>query len=373
MITKSRIFKFLMSFILCVLSICSIVFLPNQNTFASEKIAVTFDVDLARLQKHMQTEVIQGVGNQTVYVESGQRVEFPQFSSAINMYYSHSWECNGEIVDENDFAPTSNCTVKINWQPITYSIYYNFINNEEGEITNLRLTDTYSVEKQVVYYRPTRPHYRFLEWYSSPSCVGMCEIYTKKYDVGDKFIYAKWQAVEYAINYHTDAKNIDNPNYYTYDTPTFYLSNPTKTGHIFKGWYLDEKFVTPITKISSGTSGNLNIYPKWQLEKQQVTYILPTGEKQNLLVDYGTDAPKPQIDTNIFTILTFDKSTKNITEDTTITIKKVSIWYVYVIALVLIALSIVIAIILKKRNTKKMHKLRLIYQSNLSKGKRKIR
>lgn len=368
-----KFFKFLMCFLLGALSIFSIAFLQKDKTYASDQISVTFDVDMSRLSKYMPSECLNGVGNQTVYVDAGDSVSFPQFPSAINTYYTYTWQLDGVAIPENDFTPITNCVIKIKWEPIPFTIHYNYLYNEDSQITNIRYTDTYSIEKPVVYYLPRRPHYAFVDWYSSPNFSETAEVYADKYARGDKYIYAKWRAIEYKINYNTDASNIDNPNYYTYETPTFYLSEPKKEGHIFEGWYLDEDFTTSITTINNGTSGNLNLYPKWQLEKEKVTYILPDGESESVMVDYGTNAPKPSVQTNMFTILAYDKSTKNITEDTTIVVRKINIWYVYVLVLAVIIAIVIACILIKKKNSQKMHKLRLVYQSNLSKNKRKIR
>lgn len=365
--------------IICVafgaLSILSILFLPSKIVSAQSQIAITFDVDLPRLQKYMPSNVIQGISNEVKYFDEGDDVEFPQFSSAIMSYYTYSWQINGVDIDEKNYKATDNCTICIKWKPISFDIYYNFVTtNEKQEITNLRLIDNYSVEKQVVYYKPNRPYYRFVDWYSSPQFLAdEIEIYTDKYARGDKYIYAKWQPIVYSINYNTDATNLDNPTMYTYETPTFILSEPHKTGHIFEGWYLDKECTNCITSINKGSNGNLNLYPKWQLEKEKVTYVLPNGESEEVIVEFGKDAPRPNVKTNIFTVLSYDKSTQNITEDTTIVVKKVSIWYVYLIAIVLIVAIVAIVIWVKKNNEKKMHKLRLVYQSNLNKNKRKTK
>lgn len=375
MTKKYNLKRSIISFILCALSIISIAFLPRPSVSAQSQIAITFDVDLARLQKYMPSEITKNIHNETVYFDEGEKVTFPQFSSAIKSFYDYTWEVDGEPIDEDNFYATQDCLVKIKWEPIPFTIYYNFITTDEkDEITNLRLTDEYSVEKQVIYYLPKRPYYRFLDWYSSPQFLeDEIEIYTDKYARGDKYIYARWQPIAYNINYNTDAKNLDNPSMYTYETPTFNLSTPTKKGHIFEGWYLDKDYSIEITQITQGSSGNLNLYPKWQLEQEKVTFILPNGDKEIVTVDYGKDAPMPNVDTNIFQILTFDKSTKNITEDTTIVVKTVNIWFVYVISLLIIVAIVVTVILLQLRKNKKMHKLRLIYQSNLSKNKRKMK
>ena len=115
------------------------------------------------------------------------------------------------------------------------------------------------------------------------------------------------------------------------------------------------------------------MYPLWELETYKVTYILPDGEKEIVTVEYGKDAEKPTVKSGLFQVLSYSTSPSNITGDTEIVVKFVNIWYVYVLGILLISgLTVWIVLAVKNRN-KKMHKLRLIYQSNVKSTKRKIK
>ena len=89
------------------------------------------------------------------------------------------------------------------------------------------------------------------------------------------------------------------------------------------------------------------------------------------MVDYGDTAALPDIDKSIFEVVKTDISRKNITENTTIRVELVNIWYVYLIALVLVIGIIALVIVLKKRRENTHNKLRYVYQSNVRNGKRK--
>lgn len=360
-----------------VMGIMSVISIANIRTFAfaENDILITFDVDKPRLDKYMPDEVTDGIDNITRTYSSGDRVEFPIFPNAINTYYTHSWSVDGVVtIDSSNYFATKSQTINIKWQPIEYNVYYNYVTPaEKSEIVNLQEIDTYSVEKQIVYYYPSRPHYKFVDWYSSSEFLdGQIEVYTDRYARGDKYLYAKWKPVIYNINYNTDANNLDNPPNYTYDTPTFDLAEPSKEGHIFLGWYLDSEFANRISQITNHSYGDINLYPKWELKKNTVTYILPDGSSEVVVVEYGKNAPMPSVRHSIFSIITLNSSNKNITEDTQIIVKCVSIWYIYLVGIVIVGAVIAIIIISNKNKEKKMHKLRQKYQSNL-KNKRKIR
>ncbi|MGN0437062.1 MAG: BspA family leucine-rich repeat surface protein [Lachnospiraceae bacterium] len=71
------------------------------------------------------------------------------------------------------------------------------------------------------------------------------------------------------IDYYLDGgiNSIDNPNSYVGETIT--LSNPTKSGYIFSGWYNDADFSKKITEITSSNAmdlvcnGMICLYAKW--------------------------------------------------------------------------------------------------------------
>lgn len=376
MVKKLNLSKSLIVIILCALSLMLIIFGGNQIVEGEDNVVtITFDVDVHHISSFMPSETIKGISNVSSTYSDGDKVTFPTFSTTINTYYAHSWTCNGVTIDPSNYYASEDAVIKIKWQPIEYKVYYNYITEEEqSQITNLIITDSYSVEKQVRYYYPTRPYYKFIDWYSSPLFLeDEIEIYTDRYARGDKYIYAKWQAIEYGIDYHTDATNIDNPPSYSYETPTFELGIPNKEGHIFKGWFKDSNFTTPITKVTKGSYGKLDLYPKWELEKCNVKYILPDGSTEVVVAEYGKVAPRPSIKTSIFSVLKYSKSINNITGDTEIVVSKVGIWYIYIIALLIIGGVITTIILIKKCNEKKIHKLRQKYQSNLRNRKRNIK
>ena len=351
------------------------IFGAKEKVSATSDITISFDFNIERIEEYLPKNFFAGLNNFSENYSYDEQVSFPNIPQTICTYYKYNWTCDGEKIDTESYTATENKTFKIQWQPIEYTIYYNYLTSEETqEIINFKATDTYSVEKQVQYYKPKRPHYYFIDWYSSSEFKdNEIEIYTDKFAQGDKCIYAKWTPIEYTINYHTDAKNLDNPASYNVESPTYMLQTPIKEGHIFKGWFYDQNYTNQALKITKGDFGNLDLYPLWELQTYNVTYILPDGEKEIVTVEYGKDAEKPSVKTGIFQILSYSASTSNITDDAEIIVSYVSIWYVYVIGL-LVLTGIVFAIVFAVKNrNKKLHKLRMIYQSNVKSIKRKIR
>ena len=342
------------------------VLTPSESIFADDKIEATFDYNVERIAKFLPIDVTKNITNQKVEVQ-GLYAEDPNtLSPSIFYYYDYEWSVNGQVVQLDNYLMLEDTTFEAVWTPKEYTIYYKYITNDElEEIDNLMLSETYSVEHPVVFYRPSRPHYAFLDWYSSPQFKSneIC-IYTPDYAIGDKVIYARFQPIEYYITYHTDAKNTDNPKSYNVESPTYELEAPVKDGHIFKGWYLDENCTYEYTTIEKGSYGNLDLYPLWELEEFQVKYVMPDGKTQIVKTKYGQTADAPQNYNTMFQLVVYEGNRNNVTSDIEINVKYINIWYIYVIGL-LIIIGIVVAIVLGViRKRKQLHKLRYIYQSN---------
>ena len=84
------------------------------------------------------------------------------------------------------------------------------------------------------------------------------------------------------ITYHLDGgiNNTDNPDYYYADNPYVKLSDPSKEGYIFEGWYLSEtggEAVTEKTKLQ----GDIDLYARWK--KDYVPTLSVTQENEKLI------------------------------------------------------------------------------------------
>ncbi len=62
-------------------------------------------------------------------------------------------------------------------------------------------------------------------------------------------LYAQWKAAQYQITYNLNGgkNNKKNPKTYKITSKTIKLSNPSKKGYVFKGWYCDKKCTKKVT------------------------------------------------------------------------------------------------------------------------------
>lgn len=114
--------------------------------------------------------------------------------------------------------------------------------------------------------------YTFYEWYEDP---GLLTQATPGTEITDSVaIYGSYAPITYTITYNLNGgtNNLSNPASYDITSSTIVLQTATKTDYIFGGWYLESNFVTQITRINSGSTGNVTLYAKWTANLYNITY-----------------------------------------------------------------------------------------------------
>ncbi len=370
--------KILFSLILLLLAVVSVRLLLDDRVVsaAAPTYTVTFDYNTSTLSKNLSSAT-KAIDDYTYNVAEGDLVSHTLNSddamnvNFIRSCYTLEWYVGGNKVNPDTYPITSDTTFVAKWTAITFTIRFHYNDTPEsaaeGKVDDIRFTvDT----GRINYVRPTREHYYFMDWYDNASfkeTMHSLKIYKVAGHIGDIDIYARWSPIEYPIHYHTDADITGNPDTYNVEDDDIILSAPTKEGHIFKGWYWDSALTSKAEKIEKGTSGELDLYPKWELVTYKVTYILPDGTRSVVMCEHGKKASLPSdLDRSIFEIVKTDVSRDNITSNVRINIELVNIWYVYVIGLVLVAGIIAIIIFIKKKRENRFVGLRRTYQSNTS-------
>ncbi|MEP3386676.1 MAG: leucine-rich repeat protein [Reichenbachiella sp.] len=85
----------------------------------------------------------------------------------------------------------------------------------------------------------------------------------------------------YTITYHVDGGSHDNllATYSVVDEITF--TSAAKENYMFDGWFTDVQFTTEITNIEKGSTGNLNLYAKFDAIAYDITYHIDGGAHDN--------------------------------------------------------------------------------------------
>lgn len=366
--------KWIFSLILSLTAITSLVFIPRGETFASTNHTVYFNYDYnsSELSNNLPQEMrdkYSGIKSTTVI--SGSAVTLPKCDSDISGYYELSWkvcDIDGQHIDFNPSTPiTSDITLFADWTPIDYYIYFIYPDDIKSEVLNRKDNQKYNFEStQQELYRPQRENYVFVGWFTDETLSRQC-LNIPAHSTSDFRLYPKWRPIDYIITYHDGGENLYNNTSYNVETGEFTLKAPTKTGHTFMGWYLDEDFTHELTAITSDMAGDIDLYAKWEALVYNVTYILPDGTQQVVKCKYGETADLPKVEKSIFEVIKTSSSRDNITEDTIILISKNNIWYVYFIGLIVVLGIAGVVIFFSAKRTKTIKKLRYMYQSNYKK------
>ena len=376
--------KYLLSLILLLLGAVCVTGLKPDNVVmaAAGDHTVTFDYSMETLTRNLIPE-IRTIPDYTETITDGEYAT-PNLSSAdaeklsvIRSAYTMEWYVGTLKVNPETYAIHTDTIFKAKYTPITFTITFVHNDSLEYPVKEKIQTMYYNVEMENdinFTYRniPEREHYYFVSWCDAPTLKDNdLYMYTPAGSIGSITLYARWSPIEYAINYNTDADNTRNPGSYNVEDGDITLYNPTKEGHIFQGWYSDKELTHKITKITRGTVGAVNVYPKWELEQFKVTYVLPDGTRTSVMCEYGKKAALPEeLNKSIFEIVKTDVSRENITGDIRINITLVNIWYVYALGLAVVLAIIIALIVGKVKSNKRFDSLRTTYQSNSSRYSR---
>ena len=179
-------------------------------------------------------------------------------------------EFNGDPITEIAAGTTGDVTLYAKWELVIYSIVYELNGGTNAE-TN---PDTYNIENlPLTLADPTKAGYTFLGWYNGETKVTEVPAGT----TGEFKVEAKWQINEYTISYDLAEgawEGTAGVGSYTIESEDIVLPNAVRNGYKFLGWYnVDEKVET----ITKGSTGNLELVAKWEIEKYSINYELNGG------------------------------------------------------------------------------------------------
>ena len=192
---------------------------------------------------------------------------------------------NASHTFENEFD-SRNYNITLNSENCTYSSDSIIIKNNETTLPT-----------------PTRDGYTFLGYGTSPtSGVDYSKNITNVGSINNVELYPKWDVITYYINYNYNGGYASNPTSYTIESNTFTISNPTRTGYYFDGWYGTglSGYPTTIT-IPKGSTGDRSYTATWEARTYYISYDLNGGTLSNKPTSYTIDSdtftlPQPSRD-----------------------------------------------------------------------------
>ncbi len=147
------------------------------------------------------------------------------------------------------------------YNEIIYSISYDL---NGGYLDNKM--DTFTIETNIVLDAPKKNGYNFIGWYDT-----LTNKITKDYAINncsnDIYLEAKWEIVDYVIDYNYSCDTFENEDelIYSYNVENevdFTSFIPQKRGYTFDGWFTDKNFANKI-ETTSLKCENLSLYAKF--------------------------------------------------------------------------------------------------------------
>ena len=165
----------------------------------------------------------------------------------------------------------SDITLYAKFTNIEYGITYVL----NGGTNNLSNPSTITYYDSVTLANATKAYCTFDGWYSD---AGFTNKITSLSNTNvDITLYAKFTEIPYTVTYvlNGGTNSLSNPSTITYYSSVT-LSNATKSGHTFDGWYLDSGFSKKVTSLSN-ISTDITLYAKFTEVSYTITYVLNGG------------------------------------------------------------------------------------------------
>ena len=180
-------------------------------------------------------------------------------------YNFEGWFLDSDYTSPVNQIPTDlrqDLNLHTKWSIVDYAVSYEM----NGGTSSGSNPTTYTVADTTTLSNPTRTGYVFEGWYANSTFSGNAVTQIAAGSIGAVTLYAKWSIVDYAVSYEMNGgtSSGSNPTTYTVADTTM-LSNPTRTGYVFDGWYANSTFSgNAITQIAAGLIGDVTLYAKWR-------------------------------------------------------------------------------------------------------------
>jgi uncharacterized repeat protein (TIGR02543 family) len=199
----------------------------------------------------------------------------------------------GEAQTRTNTSGEEFVTLNATFSAINYTLEYELLG---GSVASANPA-TYTIESTAITLNnPTREGYTFTGWTGTGLDAATTTVTIAAGSTGNRSYTATWTPTVYNIVY-TDGGTATpaNPTTYTIETPTFTLTNPTKTGYTFKCWKLNgEGDASMEVTITQGSTGHIAYTATWQVNQYTITFDSNGGtEIDAIKQDYATEVEAP--------------------------------------------------------------------------------
>ncbi len=226
-------------------------------------------------------------------------ITLPEVSARDGFIFAGWYDDESLSIDHDlGLIPQNDTTIYAKWTLIDYEITY----NSNGGILDDSNPITYNIETaDILLVAPIKTNYTFVSWSIDTTLADSetAEILESSTILigtyGDLDLYANWMPTEYSINYYLNGgiNNASNPASYTFLSDEFTISEPSREGYTFAGWFADSEYQILILDrtIEVGSTGNLEFYAIWSPNYSELEIIvndITYGEQLNITVETNT-------------------------------------------------------------------------------------
>ncbi|MBQ8142424.1 MAG: InlB B-repeat-containing protein [Bacilli bacterium] len=191
--------------------------------------------------------------------------EFSLPTWTYNGYHITEWNVDKYSIDSSTSNYVADITLKASYDITAYTI--SLCKTKAGTVDE---TIGYNITKSVSIENPSRTGYTFLGWTGGEYTTPIKDLVIPVGTYGDITLVAQWELINYNITYYLDGGSTTNPTTYTIED-NLTLSNATKTGYTFVGWYTSDAYTKEVKTISNQT-GDISLYAKFSVNTY--TYLL---------------------------------------------------------------------------------------------------
>ena len=144
---------------------------------------------------------------------------------------------------------------------------------------------------------PTKVGHTFLGWYSDKACTQVYIFSTMP--SSNTTVYARWSINKYTVDFVENGGSTVEDITQDYATEVVEPADPTRTGHTFTGWYLDEA-CTEKYEFSTMPSKNVTLYAGWSINEYTISFVENGGsEVKDIIQKYQSVVLQPANPTKV--------------------------------------------------------------------------
>lgn len=208
---------------------------------------------------------------------------------------------NGTTVYSLPAGTYGNATATAVWDPINYTITVNLNGGELPDNENIPSTYNNAMPTKFL-PTPSKTGYTFDGWtavvdsgYANNGNFPVDDYTTKiENNFGNVTLTANFTINQYTISFDTDGGSEVPSITDDYGQAVEAPADPTKEGHDFKGWFIDDTFAEEY-EFTTIPPEDITVYAKWEIQKFDVSFDTDGGSAiETQVVEYGSIATRPQ-------------------------------------------------------------------------------